>query len=279
MKNGNPAPQAIRNARVLGRLGSLEIRLVRSTAEIRAAQALRYQVFNPEMAVKAARTGRVLHRDADAWDQVSNHLVVLDHGGPAPCMVATCRFFDSHASRRSGIGFYTSQEFDVAPLMARHDGLKFMELGRSCVLPEWRNKRTMELLWHGIWSHVLAQNVDVLTGCASFSGTDPFSIAEPLSFLHYHAALQPEWQVRAIAAETLETNLLPAASVDPKRAMRALPPLVKGYLRLGAGFGRQAVIDREFGSIDVLVVLPVKAISPRYVSHYGADAGRYAVDS
>jgi putative hemolysin len=176
-----------------------------------------------------------------------------------------------------GLPFYTAQEFDVEPLMRRHAGLHFMELGRSCVLPQWRNKRTMELMWHGVWAHVLSREADVLTGCASFPGTDPAAFAEPLSFLHHFASPPEEWDVKACAPERVPTGLLPREAVNAKRALHALPPLIKGYLRLGAKFAREAAIDRAFGTTDVLVILPVESINRRYVAHYGADAGRFAI--
>ena len=84
-------------------------------------------------------------------------------------------------------GFYTAGEFDIGGLVARHPNLKFLELGRSCVLPPYRNKRTVELLWHGIWSYVRRHDLDVMIGCASLDGTDPQALALPLSFLHHFA--------------------------------------------------------------------------------------------
>ena len=75
----------------------------------------------------------------------------------------------------------------------------------------------------------------------------------------------------------VEMNRMPAEAIDAKAALRSLPPLIKGYLRLGAFIGDGAVIDRQFGTIDVAIVLPVAAITARYVDYYGADAGRYAV--
>jgi putative hemolysin len=172
---------------------------------------------------------------------------------------------------------YTAQEFEIAPLMARHSQLEFMELGRSCVLPKWRNKRTMELMWHGVWAHVLQNRVDVLIGCASFPGTNAQDFAEPLAFLHHFAGPQEGWEVRATGAQAITTNLVAREKIAVKRALHALPPLIKGYLRLGARFAQEAAVDPEFGTTDVLVILPVSAINPRYVEHYGADAGRYAV--
>jgi putative hemolysin len=144
------------------------------------------------------------------------------------------------------------------------------------VLPGYRNKRTVELLWHGIWTYVLGHHIDVMIGCASLEGTDPDKLALPLSFLHHYARASEPWRVRALGERHVPMDILPKESVDPKLALRALPPLIKGYLRLGATFGEGAVIDRQFGTTDVLVVLPVSAIDRRYIDHFGPTANRHA---
>jgi putative hemolysin len=134
----------------------------------------------------------------------------------------------------------------------------------------------VELLWHGIWTYVLHHRIDVMFGCASFAGTDPDALALPLSFLHHHARAPEDWRVAALPRLAVPMDRLPRDSVDPKLAIRQLPPLLKGYLRVGATFGDGAVIDRQFGTTDVLVILPVSAINPRYVEHFGVDASRHA---
>jgi L-ornithine Nalpha-acyltransferase len=154
--------------------------------------------------------------------------------------------------------------------------LRFLELGRSCVLPAYRNKRTVELLWHGIWAYVLHHRIDVMIGCASLEGTDPEKLALPLSFLHHHGRAPEPWRVRAIGERYVAMDLLDKEAIDPKAALHALPPLIKGYLRLGASFGDGAVVDRQFGTTDVFVVLPVAAIGQRYIDHFGPAANRHA---
>jgi putative hemolysin len=145
-----------------------------------------------------------------------------------------------------------------------------MELGRSCVLKPYRNKRTVELLWHGLWTYVREHKVDVMIGCASFEGTDPDEHAAALSFLHRHARAPEEWRVRAHDRLFVSMDRLAKDEIDAKAALRAMPPLIKGYLRLGAMVGDGAVIDRQFGTTDVLIVLPVERIDPRYFEHFGA---------
>lgn len=275
----------VREARIapggaLGRIGSLEVRFARTAAEVRRAQRLRFRVFYAEGTAIADTPTRLARRDVDEFDGVCDHLLVLDHarrkfGVGEPSVVGTYRLLRKAVADRHG-GFYTAREFDLSELHAQHGDLNFVELGRSCVLAPYRNKRTVELLWHGIWSYVLASRIDVMIGCASFEGTDPDRLALPLSFLHHYSSAPEEWRARALPHRYVDMNRIPKHAIDPKAALRELPPLIKGYLRLGAYIGDGAVIDKQFGTTDVLIVLPVSAISSRYVGHFGPGAERHA---
>ena len=276
-------PKPLRPAPVstepLGRIGALEVRLAATPREIKKAQKLRYKVFYEEMSAIPDMQTQLSRRDRDGFDKICDHLLVIDHdtrtAAGEPKIVGTYRLLRQAVAEQHS-GFYTANEFDIGALVARHDRLSFLELGRSCVLAPYRTKRTVELLWHGIWSYVRRHGVDVMVGCASLAGTDPDALALPLSFLHHHARAPEEWSVSALAGRHVAMDRLPADEIDPKAALKLLPPLVKGYLRLGAYIGDGAVIDRQFGTTDVLIVLPVGAISERYVNHYGVDATRYA---
>ncbi len=272
------AARAHRPSQTLGRVGSLEVRLAQTAAEVRQAQKLRYRVFYQEGSA-IPNPGRMFaRRDVDAYDAICDHLLVIDHGARdthpgRPAVVGTYRLLRQSLAEDYG-GFYTAGEFDIGELIARHGNLQFLELGRSCVLPPYRNKRTVELLWHGIWSYVLQNRLDVMIGCASLDGTEPKQLALPLSFLHHYARAPEEWRARALPERYVEMNRMSKESIEPKAALRVLPPLVKGYLRLGAYIGDGAVIDYEFGTTDVLIVLPVSAISARYIEHF--DLSRWA---
>ena len=144
------------------------------------------------------------------------------------------------------------------------------------MLKPYRDKRTVELLWHGIWAYVRRHRIDVMFGCASLYGTDPDALALPLSFLHHTALAEGPFATKPVDGRAVEMNRMAADALDTRKALHALPPLIKGYLRLGARFGQGAVIDHQFGTTDVLVILPVSAINPRYIDHYGEEATRYA---
>lgn len=263
---------------LLGRIGNLETRIARNEREIDAAQAVRYRVFIEEMGAKIAPDATRRKRDIDAWDAVCDHLLVLDRsveGDPEDQIVGTYRLLRHDVARNHG-GFYSATEFEVESLMARHPEKRFMELGRSCVLPEYRTKRTVELLWQGCWAYALMHRVDAMFGCGSFPGIRPEEHALALSFLYHHAVARGEWAVRALPGLYREMDLMPVEAINPRKALAAMPPLIKGYLRLGAMIGEGAVVDHAFNTTDALIVLPISSISDRYRNYYGADAGRFA---
>ena len=257
-------------AQSLGRCGSLEVRLAQAPVEVRQAQKLRYRVFYEEGSATPNPAQLLSRRDFDTYDAICDHLLVIDHATRergAPAVVGTYRLLRQSLAENYG-GFYTAGEFEIGPLIARHRELKFLELGRSCVMAPYRNKRTVELLWHGIHAYVSQNHCDVLIGCASIEGTDPRRLALPLSFLHHYSHTPEAWHARALPQRYVEMNLLSKEAIDPKEALRALPPLLKGYLRLGAHIGAGAVIDVEFGTTDVLVVLPFSVIQKRYFEYF-----------
>ena len=262
-----------------GRKGTLEVLIATTPAEIDAAQALRYHVFYEEMSAIPDETTRATRRDADRFDAFCDHLLVIDHaltggdeGGPfRPEAVVGCyRLLRQSVANENG-GFYTASEFEIEPLLKRAGpDMQFLELGRSCVLPPYRNRPTVELLWHGIANYVASRNLDVMFGCASFETTDPASIAIPLSYLYHFHMTPDDWHVRALPDRFVEMNLLPKDEINPRQAWRLLPPMIKGYLRAGCYIGDGAVIDRQFGTTDVLILFPVAQISERYATKFGS---------
>ena len=274
--------RAIELPETLGRLGSLEVRLASGAHEVKQAQRLRYTVFYEEGSAVPTGLAAVKRQDVDAYDDICDHLLVLDHAvgaqpfrAPEPKVVGTYRLLRQDVAEGT-LGFYTAGEFDLGPLLERHRGKNLLELGRSCVLKPYRNKKTVELLWAGIWAYVQRHRIDAMIGCASLEGTDPDRLAAPLSFLHHFARAEPAWSARALPEHYVRMDRIAAEALDRKAALLSLPPLVKAYLRLGATFGDGAAIDRQFGTTDVFVVMPVEAISARYLNYFGPAAKRYA---
>lgn len=265
--------------RIYGRIGGLEVRLARSASDIKKAQRLRYEVFYREMgAIPDART-LLKRRDEDDYDAVCDHLLVIDKPAKRSVkrpllrrskVVGTYRVLLQDVAEKNQ-GFYTQGEYDIAPLISRKRGNHyFMELGRSCVLKPYRNRRTVELLWQGLWTYVRERGVDAMLGCASFPGTDPKQHALALSFLYHYSRAPEDWLASAHPHLKVDMNMMPKEEVNVKEALKAMPPLIKGYLRLGAYIGDGAVVDQQFSTTDVLVILPVSAMDTRYFSHFGA---------
>jgi len=188
-------------------------------------------------------------------------------GKVKPRVVGAYRLLRQEVAQ-SHFGFYSAQEFDIGPLLARHPQSRFLELGRSCVLPEYRGKKAIEMLWRGIWTYVKHHRIDAMIGCASIEGTDVSVLANQLSFLHHFAQAASEWQTSPLAHRHSEMNRIDKAQVNSKRALASLPPLIKGYMRVGARFGNGAVVDRQFGVTDVFVIMPIAEIETRYIEYF-----------
>lgn len=249
------------------RTGNLRLRLATSTDDIEAVQGLRYRVFYDEMAARPTREMRACRRDFDAFDELCDHLVVIDDDLPdgPNGVVGTYRLLRGSIAR-SADGFYTAGEYDIGCL-DELPGEK-LELGRSCVDSLYRTRPTMQLLWRGIAQYVFHHDIALMFGCASLHGTDPQALTVPLSYLwHYHLA-PPALRPKALPELYVDMNLLHAEQLDLREAATTLPPLIKGYLRLGGVVGDGAVVDNQFNTTDVCIVLTTDLVTDRYFRHY-----------
>jgi putative hemolysin len=246
--------------------GPLEVRLAEDAADIRAAQRLRYRVFYEMMGARPVPGMAVGQRDVDRFDDICDHLLVLDRGGSGePVVVGTYRLIRRAAADRIGT-FYSCAEYDLAQLVA-YPG-EVLELGRSCVEPRYRTRPVMQLLWSGIAAYVFHYQIALMFGCASLPGTDPARLERPLSYLyHYHLA-PPALRARALPERYVEMRRLAKEAIDPARELAVLPPLIKGYLRLGGFVGEGAVIDEQFNTTDVCVVVKTDLVAEKYSRHY-----------
>jgi putative hemolysin len=260
---------------VLAARGALRVILSRDPRDIRAAQELRFRVFYEELRARPDAGNLANRCDADEFDAACDHLLVIDGAGERSNIlssgkaVGTYRLLRQQAASEKG-GFYSQREFDVSSLLARHPALHFIELGRSCVLSSYRTQPVLELLWLGIWDFVRRNRIDVMFGCASLPGTDPDALKIQLSYLAQHYSAPPEWRVSAIAARAVAMNRLTEGSYNRRLASRSLPPLVRGYTKIGCFVGEGAVIDHQFNTTDVFVLMPVSRISSRYSARYGS---------
>ncbi len=266
------APDLLASQPFIHRQGRLDVRIAASEAEIAAAQALRYHIFMGEMGAVPTPEMIACQRDIDPYDSVCDHLLVIDHGiDGAPHVVGTYRLLRQVVAEQHQ-GFYSAGEYDLTPLLeTAREGGQLLELGRSCVSPEYRNSTTISLLWRGIAAYLEAHNIGYMFGCASLPGTNPDAHAAELSWLWHHHLAPPPLRARALPGHHVPMERIPAGRYDPRAASRALPPLLKGYLRVGAMVGDGAFVDRQFNTVDVFVVMPVAGITRRYLDRFSAN--------
>lgn len=265
------------SASVLGthglRLGRLEVRVAQDKKEILAAQKLRYRVFYEEMGAKPSTAMQASKTDFDELDKYCDHLIVIDHQSASAeeAVIGTYRMVRREAAKRHG-GFYSSSEYDISCLEALPG--EILEVGRSCVDHAFRNRPTMQLLWRGIADYIAAYGIGILFGCASLPGTDPKALAVPLTYLYYYHLAAPYLRPVALPHRYVDMRLMDPHEVDPEKTlsqlapMGHLPPLIKGYLRLGGFVGDGAVVDEQFNTTDVCVIVKTDLIAEKYSRHY-----------
>jgi putative hemolysin len=240
----------------------LEVRLATTRSEIAAAQRIRYRVFYEEMGAIPSAAMQAQELDFDDYDTVCDHLLVLAGGE----VVGTYRLIRRHAAALVG-DFYSAAEFDIAPFRAV-DG-EILELGRSCVDARWRHRGTLQLLWQGVAAYMARHRVRLLFGCASLPGTDPAALAPVLTYLHDNHLAPPALRARALPHRAIDIESL-RTECDARRVLAALPPLLKGYLRLGGVVGEGAVIDHQFNTTDMLVAVNADDIADRYLRRFAS---------
>ena len=249
--------------------GTLLVRLAESEAEVRAAQALRYRIFYEEKHATPSAAMVRERRDFDALDDAADHLLVIDttQRETAAAVVGTYRLI------RGGVvgkgGFYSGTEFDLSRLEAWPG--EILELGRSCVDPAHRSGRAINLLWRGIAAYLNAYGTDLLFGCGSLPGTDPEKLKLPLAYMHHHHLAPRHIRARALAERYVDMNMLAREAIDRDAALAEIPPLIKGYLRLGGFVGDGAVVDHEFNCTDVCIIVQASLLTAKYARHYGCE--------
>ena len=210
---------------------------------------------------------RRTQRDRDIYDTVADHLLVVDHGlGEGPdSVVGTYRLIRREAAQRIG-HFYSSDEYDISAIEATPG--RILELGRSCVDNDYRNRSVMQVLWRGIAAYVFQHDIELMFGCASLPGIDPDALALELSYLHYNHLAPAAIRPRALPHRYIDMRRLDRDEIDSRAALARLPPLIKGYLRLGGFVGDGAVIDPQFNTTDVAVVVQTDLVTDKYYKHY-----------
>ncbi len=244
-----------------------QVRLAETPAEVEAAQALRYTVFYREMNATPSPEVAARGLDFDAFDPICDHLIVIDThvDRPQPFVVGTYRLLRRSVAARGG-GFLTSQEYDLSVLLEQPG--ESVELGRACVHPEYRARGVLQILWRGLAGYVIRHNITLMFGTASFPGTDPGAMRAALAYLHHYHRAPSGLRPRALDHRYVEMGGVPRSGIDVQAALADLPPLIKGYLRVGGFVGDGAVVDPQFNTIDVCIVVKTDQMTKKYDRHY-----------
>jgi putative hemolysin len=247
-----------------------EVRLTRSKEERKLVRQLRYEVFVEEDGAVPTEEQKNLREEYDGYDRFAEYMAVFHEGK----IVGTYRIIDRAAAEKSD-GFYTETEYNLAKIKKVRGNIA--EMSRACVKKEYRDGGlVMRMLWMGLGDYILKRKIVVLFGVASWVGKDPADFAQAISYLYYnHLAPLP---LRATVLEDMfaegvnpklsRMNILPRDFVDAAKARAQMPPLIKGYLRLGATFGKGVFIDAPFNTCDVFVICQTKNISRIYQKHF-----------
>lgn len=252
------------------RAGNMEVFIASRPQDIEASQVLRYQVFFEEM--KAQKTEQAIKtgRDFDKFDEVCDHLLVAEHqpqGGYK--VVGTYRLLQRGPMQKVG-QFYSESEYDVDKI--RHYPGEVLEVGRSCVDANYRNRAVMQLLWRGIGAYVAKFDIALMFGCASFPGIDPKVHAMALSYLHHFHMAPDDLCPVALKERYVDMNMMAKEQVNQKEAFVSLPALIKGYLRLRGYIGNGAVVDPEYNTTDVSIVVKTDRVTEKYAQRYATTS-------
>ncbi|WP_328929011.1 GNAT family N-acetyltransferase [Streptomyces sp. NBC_00190] len=230
------------------------VRLARNEDEVRAAQSLRHQVFAGELGARL--DGPEPGLDVDAFDAYCDHLLVIDEEREQ--VVGTYRLLPPERAAVAG-RLYSEGEFDLSALAPIRPDL--VEVGRSCVHPDHRNGAVIALIWAGLARYMERSGHNWLAGCCSIPLADGGVLA---------AATREAALARAFAPE--EYRVTPHLPWNPEGitfpARMELPPLLRGYLRLGAWVCGEPALDAEFGCADLYVLLSLRRTNPRYLKHF-----------
>jgi putative hemolysin len=250
--------------------GSFLLHITRNPEHIRNAQQLRYRIFFEEMSGKSSPSSSSTKLDVDEYDSLCDHMIVYDQRESPAKAIGTYRFLRSEFVSKIG-KFYTETEFDLSNLLANYRG-RVVEVGRSCIDSNYRKGAVIKLLWSAIALYLEKYNLDLMFGCASFPGDNPQVHAASLSYLHHYHLIAPEITPVPLPHVQASFALLPKENINEKRAFASLPPLIKGYLRLGGKVGEGAVIDHNVNTTDVCIIVKKEDIGQRYLDFLSPDA-------
>ncbi|MEL7462645.1 MAG: GNAT family N-acyltransferase [Pseudomonadota bacterium] len=253
--------------------GRFTVRLAESDDDVAAAQRLRYRVFVEEMGAKTSAEDAELRRERDAFDDHFDHLLLIDNEAtpedPMDGVAGVYRLLRG-AVAKEGCGFYGESEYDLTKI--KDYPRETVELGRSCVGIDYRGGAAMHLLWTGLGQYVADHDIEIMFGVASFHGNDPKALALPLSYLHHNHLAPEDLRVRTREEVFEPMDLIPAEEIAKPAAMKAIPTLIKAYIRLGGFVGEGAYVDHDFNTVDVCLLMDTTRMVNRYRDFYQRES-------
>ena len=240
------------------------IKIAESNFEIKKAQSLRYKIFFKEKKIKKKSFKFLLQRDYDFYDKISDHLIIIDNNREIrDNVIGTYRLLRGNCAKLYR-GFYTEQEFDISNLKKNFSSKDILELGRSCIHPQYRSGIILKLLWQGISNYIKMYKIKILMGCASFHGTNPSKFKDEFSLLYESYRLPEDYDVKSLQSNEISFN----KNINHSTILNKLPPLIKGYLRAGGMVSENFYIDKEFETIDYCVIMLTEKIVSRYQNKF-----------
>ena len=240
------------------------IKIAESNFEIKKAQSLRYKIFFKEKKIKKKSFKFLLQRDYDFYDKISDHLIIIDNNREIrDNVIGTYRLLRGNCAKLYR-GFYTEQEFDISNLKKNFSSKDILELGRSCVHPQYRSGIILKLLWQGISNYIKMYKIKILMGCASFHGTNPSKFKDEFSLLYKSYRLPEDYDVKSLQSNAIPFN----KNINHSTILNKLPPLIKGYLKAGGMVSENFYIDKEFETIDYCVIMLTEKIVSRYQNKF-----------
>lgn len=236
-----------------------ELRLAKTAADLHAAQRLRYEVFIEELGGDGPLVDHEARLERDAFDAFFDHLLLIDRTSNGR-VVGVYRVLRGDMAAKAG-RFYSEDEYDLTAI--KDSGRTLLELGRSCVHADYRGGAAMYHLWSGLGAYVVEHGIDVMFGVASFHGTDIDAIREPLAYLHHNHLAPKPLRARVVQKHFQTMDLMSADQIDKRAARKAMPTLIKAYLRLGGFVGEGAFVDHSFNTTDVFLLMDTKMISEK----------------
>ncbi|MDR0319590.1 MAG: GNAT family N-acetyltransferase [Rickettsiales bacterium] len=243
-------------------MGEFETRLAKGKAERKAFLKLRYKVFVEEEGKKPSEEEKKAREETDSFDKYAEYMLVFHKKK----VIGGYRIITKKAADEND-GFYTETEFDIAKVKKIRGNIA--EMSRACIAKKYReNQLAISMLWLGLGNYILRNKIVAMFGVASFVGLKPVASAQALSYLYYNSLAPKSVRAKALPGKFDRMDILPKEYVDEEKAFAEMPPLVKGYLRLGAEFGQGVFMDEPFNCYDIFVTLQTRKISKVYQKRF-----------